>query len=78
MQTISMPRCERCIDGGSVQIIEVPDENRSIFQPRPSDPLPAHALLCRECGWTIPVEPTVQFSRGGIESSTARADLAAG
>jgi hypothetical protein len=65
MEMVS-PRCPRCIDGGQVQLIDAPDQDSTIFQPRPGDEPPRQAFLCNECGWTMPVEKSSspQVQRG--------------
>jgi hypothetical protein len=53
MQKTSIPRCPRCLDGGSVQLVEVSDDASAVFEPLPEG-WKGREFRC-ECGWSQPL-----------------------
>ena len=56
METMPIPKCPKCADGGHVRVVMVPVTESSVFKPLPEGwKQKAPTYQCR-CGWTQPIE----------------------
>jgi predicted RNA-binding Zn-ribbon protein involved in translation (DUF1610 family) len=54
MDTLQLPRCPKCADGGIVRLVEISRTENVVFKPLPEGwRETVHAFQC-ECGWSTP------------------------
>jgi hypothetical protein len=52
MVTLSPPNCPKCIDGGTVTLVEITNEAESVFYPLPDGERGSTREWQCECGWS--------------------------
>ena len=52
MRKIIIPTCPSCLDGGKVELIDVPHDAIGVFEPVPKG-WEGREFRC-ECGWSMP------------------------